>query len=154
MKARLLITAVIVVCALAALSGVVWGHPAAARTAAVTACPAGTNCLPNPALITDHAPGMGAPLVIEDNEGRPPGLNAVMFWVDGFQAGSVNPVCAVTTAPYTRVACLGGPPFNATGGHAVLSLYRVAGGRVTGVASLDFNQLAWLDRWLAARGVR
>ena len=151
LKSRILVTAVIVVCALAALSGVVWGHPAAA---VVQSCPAGMNCLPNPAIITDHATGMGAPLVIEDNEGKPPGQNAVMFWVDGFQAGSVNPVCAVTTAPYTRVACLGGPPFNATGGRAVLSLYRVVAGRVTGVASLDFNQLAWLDRWLAARGVR
>ena len=67
---------------------------------------------------------MGALLLIEDNEGHPPGLNAVMFWVDGFQAGSVNPVCADATSPYlAREACLGGPPFNATGGHPVLALW-------------------------------
>ena len=118
---------------------------AALRTAKASTslpCPAGTNCLPNPVLITNNAPGMGAPLLIEDNEGLPPGQNAVMFWVDGFQAGSVNPVCAAAVSPYlAREACLGGPPFDATGGHPVVSLWD---GRRW--QTLTAGDITWLHR--------
>ena len=114
----------------------------AAVMAAVSTCPPGTNCLPNPVLITDNAPGMGAPFLIEDNEGLPPGQNAVMFWVDGFQAGSVNPVCAAAVSPYlAREACLGGPPFDATGGHPVVSLWD---GRRW--QTLTAGDITWLHR--------
>ena len=84
--------------------------PASASAMLASSCPANTNCLPNPVLITDHATGMHAPFYIEDNEGKPPGQNAAMFWVDGFQVGSVNPVCADATVPYVaHESCLGGP---------------------------------------------
>jgi hypothetical protein len=95
--------------------------PAAATSCATTGQ---TTCLTD-VIITDHvpAPGYGAPFTIEDNQGFPPGHNAPMFWVDMFQVGSVNPVCSNSVVkPWPRVACLGGPPFDAAGGHPVVSL--------------------------------
>ena len=132
--------------------------------AAGSSCPAPT-CLTQ-VLITDGAPDMGAPFLIEDNEGKPPGQNAVMAWVDGFQLGSVNPVCTIATAPYlAREACLGGPPFDATGGHPVLALSPdngrswvmltpadvalVEAMRASGITPRDVRFLA---RWLHATG--
>ena len=114
--------ALAVTIALAAMGAIAAFGAIAATASAAPACPAATQCLTK-VLITDGAPGLTAPFYVEDNEGQPPGHNAPMFWVDGFQAGSVNPVCAAATAPYAACqAALGGPPFNASGGHPVLGL--------------------------------
>lgn len=122
MRRAIVILAGLLVMAAAIAAGVCLAAPPPA-VAGTQACPAGATCLPV-LLITNGAQGMGAPFLIEDNEGRPPGQNAAMFWIDGFQAGSVNPVCAAAVSPYlAREACLGGPPFDATGGHPVLALW-------------------------------
>ena len=67
---------------------------------------------------------MGTVFGIEDNEGNPPGKNASMFYINGYEASSVNPVCAVSAHPfYAHQACLGGWPSNGlTGGKPVLGL--------------------------------
>lgn len=117
----------------------------ASTNAATPRCPAAA-CLTT-VLVTDGARGMGAPFLIEDNEKHPPGQNAVMFWVDGFQVGSVNPVCADATYPYlARQACLGGPPFYATGGHPVISLSPDNGKTWVTLTVRDIRFLHYLER--------
>jgi hypothetical protein len=140
-RARVTLAAVAATALLAAALSAVTAFTVPVTAAPATgACPAGYTCVAVPMIITDHARGMGAPFMIEDNEGRPPGQNAPMFWVDGFQVGSVNPVCADATVPFlARRACLGGPPFNATGGHPVVSLWD---GRQWQV--LTARDIAWL----------
>ena len=82
-------------------------------------CPTGDVCR---LIVTDIGNGLGAPLEVRDYLGNP------MAWVDIFQLGSTNPVCAAsiltkTTGYDQRQECIGGPPFNATGGYPVVSLW-------------------------------
>jgi hypothetical protein len=111
---------VIVTFAIAAITAACgFGGYVSAKTSQPQTCPHGDTCT---VIITDIGHGLGAPFEVRDYLKNP------MAWVDIFQLGSTNPVCAASiktaTTGYDQcMAALGGPPFNATGGHPILALW-------------------------------
>ena len=98
---------------------------ASAASEAVSCPPTVDHCM-GTTLITDHPNFMGTAFGIEDNEGLAPGHNALMFFVNGFRAVSLNPICgasAIKALYLQNQACLGGGTSDGiTGAHPVLSL--------------------------------
>lgn len=113
--------------------------------ASTTICPADT--CQGTTFITDHANSMGSVLSVEDNELKPAGQNALMFFINGYRAVSVNPVCAAAAHPYlANQACLGGFGSDGlSGGHPYLSLLGTNGWQTLTPAGIQF-----VNRMLAA----
>lgn len=145
----------IVLAVMAAIAAIGYSN-ATAATAPPQPCPPAqqaATCIKGTLIIwEDPAHQALNQLIQEDNSGAPQfsvGVGAAVSWA--------NPVCVTNNPRYSKlgyVLCLGGPSGNGQG-QPVLILYEERGGQLTGrSASLDFNRLAWLDRWLAKRGIR
>ena len=139
---RLQRRAAAVILALAGLAGFAAVGASMATAGAAPPCLQGMTCITGKLLLRDPGSDTTSQLLVEDKNGAP------MAWVNvfGLYSGG-EPVC-VTGLRLQPLACIGGPQ-GSYGGQAAVTLY--AGGRQ---ASLDFAQLAWLDQWLARRGIR
>ena len=131
-----------VILALIGLAGFAAVGAGMATAGASPPCPQGMTCITGKLLLRDPGSDTTSQVLIEDKNGAP------MLWdsVFGLYSGG-EPVC-VTGLRLQPLACIGGAQ-GSYGGQAAVTLY--AGGRQ---ASLDFAQLAWLDGWLARRGIR
>ena len=132
----------IIAAALATMAAVGALGASMATASAPPPCPPGTTCMTGKLLLRDPGSDTVSQILVEDKNGAP------MLWVNvfGLYSGG-EPVCNTGLDLQPRT-CIGGAQ-GSYGGQALLTLY--AGGRQ---ASLDFAQLAWLDRWLARRGIR